>query len=287
MLRLRDDRAREIYLPRPPRRVVSLVPSETETLFALGLGDRVVGRTRYCVEPADRVAAVPEVGGTKDPDVDAISALEPDLVLANQEENTRLALETLVQRGVSVFIGFPRRVADAVAHVARLARMFGAEAEPATRDAVREAYGALAPPPPPDGDPLPVFVPIWMDPLMTISADTYGSDLLAHAGAVNVFADRRRRYPLAADLGNAAPADPGERDTRYPRIDTDELIARAPAAILLPDEPYPFGDDEAAVFRGLVPDARVVTCDGKDLFWPGTRTAGALTRLRAQLSALR
>ncbi len=285
MLRLRDDRAREIYLPRPPRRVVSLVPSETETLFALGLGERLVGRTRYCVEPADRVGAVPEVGGTKDPDVDAISALEPDLVLANQEENTRAALETLVQRGVSVFIGFPRRVADAVAHVARLARMFEVAAEPAVRDAVRDSYSALAPPP--AGDPLPVFVPIWMDPLMTISADTYGSDLLASAGAVNVFGDRRRRYPLAADLGNATPADPGERDTRYPRVSSEELIERAPSVVLLPDEPHPFGDDEAAVFRHLLPDARVVFCDGKDLFWPGTRTAGALARLRGQLATLR
>jgi len=285
MLRLRDDRAREIYLPRPPRRVVSLVPSDTETLFALGLGERLVGRTRYCVEPVDRVGAVPEVGGTKDPDVDAISALEPDLVLANQEENTRTAVETLVQRGVSVFIGFPRRVADAVAHVARLARLFGIAAEQPARDAVREGYGALAPLP--SGDALPVFVPIWMDPLMTISADTYGSDLLACAGAVNVFADRRRRYPLAADLGNAAPADPGERDTRYPRVATEELIERAPAAILLPDEPHPFGEADAAVFRGLLPDARVIFCDGKDLFWPGSRTAGALVRLRAQLTALR
>lgn len=287
MLRLRDDRAREIYLPRPPRRVVSLVPSETETLFALGLGERLVGRTRFCVEPADRVGAVPEVGGTKDPDVDAISALEPDLVLANQEENTRAALETLAQRGVSVFIGFPRRVADAVAHVARLARMFGVAGEPAARDAVREAYAALAAAPSPAGEPLSVFVPIWMDPLMTISADTYGSDLLSSVGAVNVFADRRRRYPLAADLGNAAPADPGERDTRYPRVTSEELIERAPSVVLLPDEPHPFGEEEAAVFRGLLPDARVVFCDGKDLFWPGTRTAGALARLRAQLAALR
>jgi ABC-type Fe3+-hydroxamate transport system substrate-binding protein len=91
-IRIRDDMNRDLVFLRAPRRIVSLVPSDTDTLFALGAGDRVVGRTRYCVEPRGRVERIPVCGGTKDIDVDAVAALEPDLVLCNQEENARAPL---------------------------------------------------------------------------------------------------------------------------------------------------------------------------------------------------
>lgn len=290
---IRDDRQRALYLPRPPQRIVSLVPSDTDTLFALGAGARVVGRTRYCVAPAE-VASIPVCGGTKDVDVDAVAALAPDLILANQEENARPALEKLAQAGLRVFVSFPQRLADGIAHVARLARMLDIAAEPAVRDLVRrglevvrqaEAARAHAP-------PVRVFVPIWMDPLMTMSGDTYGSDVLALAGADNAFADRRRRYPLAADLGNARPLDQdavGERDTRYPRVTLDEVRSRAPAALLLPDEPYPFDPAESARLGqelGL-PAAAVRPVDGKDLFWYGARGIDALPRLTAAIASIR
>jgi ABC-type Fe3+-hydroxamate transport system substrate-binding protein len=295
-IRIRDDRQRELFLARPPQRIVSLVPSDTETLFALGAGGRVVGRTRFCVQPAD-VASIPICGGTKDVDVDAVLALAPDLVLANQEENARPALEKLAQAGLAVFVSFPQRLAEGLAHVARLARMLEVAGEPRVRELVRrglevmrEAEAARA------GHasqpPVRVFVPIWMEPLMTISGDTYGSDVLALAGAENVFADRRRRYPLAADLGNARPLDQaavGERDTRYPRVTADEVRSRAPAAVLLPDEPYAFDAAEAARLGqelGL-PAAAVHAVDGKDLFWYGVRGIDALPRLTAAIASLR
>src|SRR5687768_12623265 len=103
---------REIILMREPRRVVSLVPSDTYTLCALGAAERLVGRTSYCHEPAEAVAAVPVVGGTKDVDPDRVAELAPDLVLANQEENARGPLEELVRRGLPVLVSFPCRVAD-------------------------------------------------------------------------------------------------------------------------------------------------------------------------------
>jgi ABC-type Fe3+-hydroxamate transport system substrate-binding protein len=293
--RIRDDRQRELILARTPQRIVSLVPSDTDTLFALGAGARVVGRTRYCVEPAE-AAAIPVCGGTKDVDVDAVAALAPDLILCNQEENARPALEKLAQAGFAVFVSFPRRLADGVAHVARLARMLDIAGEPRVRDLVRRglevvrqaesARAAAARP------PLRVFVPIWMDPLMTLSADTYGSDVLSLAGAENAFADRQRRYPLAADLGNARPLDQaavGDRDTRYPRVTLDEVRGRAPAALLLPDEPYAFDRAEAerlAQELGL-PPAAVCAVDGKDLFWYGARGIYALPRLTAAIASLR
>lgn len=292
-LRIRDDRQRELILARTPQRVVSLVPSDTETLFALGAGSRVVGRTRYCVAPAE-VASIPICGGTKDVDVDAVMALGPDLVLANQEENARPALEKLAQAGLAVFVSFPQRLAEGVAHVARLARMLDLANDDRVRELLRrglevtrQAEAARA-----AGPLLRVFVPIWMDPLMTISGDTYGSDMLALAGAENVFADRRRRYPLAADLGNARPLDQaavGERDTRYPRVTLDEVRERAPAAVLLPDEPYAFGAAEAAHLGqelGLGP-AAVRAVDGKDLFWYGVRGLDALPRLAAVIASVR
>jgi hypothetical protein len=292
VFRIRDDRQRELFLARPPRRIVSLVPSDTDTLFALGAGDRLVGRTRYCVLPAAGVADVPVCGGTKDVDVDAVAALAPDLILCNQEENARPALEKLAQAGFAVFVSFPRRVADGVAHVARLARMLGVAGEPAVRDLLRQGLDVVRQAEAARASPVRVFVPIWLDPLMTMSADTHGSDILTLAGAENAFADRQRRYPLAADLGNARPlgADAvGDRDTRYPRVTLDEVQSRAPAAVLLPDEPYAFGPADAErLGQDLgVPDALVRLIDGKDLFWYGARAITALPRLTALVATLR
>ncbi|HTM18857.1 MAG TPA: helical backbone metal receptor [Kofleriaceae bacterium] len=288
-----DDLGRELVLYRPPQRIVSLVPSDTLTLFDLGAGERVVGRTRYCIEPAGRVDAIADVGGTKDTDVDAVLDLQPDLVIANQEENARPPLERLRRAGVNLFVSFPRRVGDGLAHVARLARLLGLEADPAARELVRRGYQALRAPPP-AARPLPTFLPIWFEPLMTISGDTFASDMLALCGAENVFADRVRRYPLAADLGQRAPLADEQvagRDTRYPRITVAEVAERAPEAVLLPDEPHPFGATEAAFFAAQpIPAARldaIRTCDGKDLFWYGSRTIDALPRLRALVDSLR
>jgi ABC-type Fe3+-hydroxamate transport system substrate-binding protein len=287
-LRVRDDCGREIQLPASPRRVVALVPSDTFNVAALGRADALVGRTDYCDLPAETVAALPSVGGTKSPRVDDILALQPDLVLANQEENTRGVLEALAQRGVRVYVAFPKRVADGLRHLAVLARMLGVEGDERVRDLLRRGYHQLhdAEHARAGGAPLRVFCPIWMDPLMTIHGDTFMSDMLDVCGAENVFADRPRRYPLAADLGRAVPLPPekvGGRDTRYPRVTLEEVTARAPDVVLLPDEPHPFSDDDAAVFRGLPkPGAdRVVHVGGKDLCWYGARSVDGIERVRA------
>ncbi len=293
-IRVRDALGRDVIFYHPPRRIVSLVPSDTYSLFRLGAGERVVGRTTYCVEPVEGVAAIPTVGGTKDADVDAVLALAPDLVVANQEENARPALEKLAQRGVNVYVSLPKRVADGVAHLARLARMLGVASDPAAAELIRRGYAivkdaeqAAA------GEPVATFLPIWMDPLMTLGGDTFGSDMLTIAGARNVFADRIRYYPLAADLGKAEPL-PEERvagrDVRYPRITLAEVEARAPALVLLPSEPYPFSETEAEVFRELAIPAGadgVRFCDGADLFWYGARSVDAVPRLRALVASCR
>jgi ABC-type Fe3+-hydroxamate transport system substrate-binding protein len=284
-LLVRDDRGRELVFPHPPRRVVSLVPSDTWNLFALGARERLLGRTRYCVEPVGLIESIPVVGGTKDVDVPAVAALAPELVIANQEENTRADLEALAQRGIQVLISFPRQVAHGIAHLARLARILGVDRDHTARDLIRSAYALCRNPSAP---PLVrVFVPIWMDPLMTISADTYGSDVLRLAGAENVFAERQRRYPLAADLGRREPLSAEKvagRDIRYPRITFSEVAERRPDLVLLPDEPYRFSAAEAEQLRSLdTPASRRATgvsfCDGKDLFWYGARSIDAIPRL--------
>ncbi len=288
--RVHDDRKRVVELPGLPSRIVSLVPSDTLNVAALGCAGALVGRTDYCELPADVVAAIPSVGGTKNPRIDDIVGLKPELVLANQEENTRSDLEALAQLGVRVYIAFPTRVIDGLGHLARLARLFGVERDPAVRHLLKRGYDehraaeqvrSKAP-------AVRSFCPIWMDPLMTIRGDTFISDMLDLCGASNVFADRSRRYPLAADLGRAAPLPPekvGGRDVRYPRVTLEEVVARAPELVLLPDEPHPFTEADAAVFRALaIPAAArgaVLPMSGKDLCWYGARSIEGIARIRA------
>jgi hypothetical protein len=124
-----------------------------------------------------------------------------------------------------------------------------------------------------------------MDPLMTLNAETFGSDVLAHVGVDNAFGDRLRLYPLAADLGKTAPQDAGGRDVRYPRVTLDEVAARKPDLVILPDEPHAFSADDERVIAGALPGVRVVRVNGKDLFWYGAWTIDAIDRLAAQLAA--
>lgn len=277
-LSLLDDLGRTLRFARPPGRVVSLVPSDTHSVIALGARDRLVGRTTYCESP--EAQGVATVGGTKDVDVAAVLALAPDLVIANQEENTRAALEALAQH-VPVLVSLPRRVDQGIAHLARLARILGVvDGEPA-RSLVRRGYalrGANAAGP-------TAFIPIWMDPLMTINADTFGSDVLAHVGIANAFGDRLRLYPLAADLGKTAPRDAAGRDVRYPRVTFAEVSARRPQLVILPDEPHAFSAADEAVIGEALPGARIVRVSGKDVFWYGAWTIDAIDRLAAQLGA--
>lgn len=282
-LRIYDDRQRELVFLRPPQRIVSLVPSDTLNVLELGAGARLVGRTRYCDAPASEAAVV---GGTKDVDVDAVARLSPDLILANQEENSRQHLEELAQLGLPVLVSFPKTVAEGLSHLARLAKVLQADA----RELLRRGYAAVAAAERArrEHPPLRAFVPIWMDPLMTANGQTFVSDALRLAGGDNVFADRQRMYPLAAERGQAVPRPAGTRDTRYPRVSMDEVRERAPEIVLLPDEPHPFSEEDAAVFRAALPEAvKVVRCGGRDFSWYGAQSVDGIARLRALVDSLR
>jgi ABC-type Fe3+-hydroxamate transport system substrate-binding protein len=227
-------------------RVVSLVPSITETLLAWGVD--VVACTRFCEQPG-----MVHVGGTKDPDLDAIVALAPDLVVLDREENRRDDAVRLAQAGLRVHVTHVVGLADVEPTMRRLAGATGApEPDPASRPDEAEPIGAAA------------FVPIWRRPTMSINDHTYASSLLAHIGVSNVLGDRLDRYPV---------------------VEPSDIAALRPDLVLLPSEPYPFGERHRHEYAALVPGARVVLVDGHDLFWWGVRTSGAVERLRAALLA--
>jgi ABC-type Fe3+-hydroxamate transport system substrate-binding protein len=285
--------------PRPvehiPRRVVSLVPSVTESLFDLDLGDRLVAVTDYCVRPADKVARLRKVGGTKNPDIETIIALRPDLVIMNREENRKADAEALQAAGIPLWVATPYTVKQAIDLLWDIMNVFEhAVMTERVRfidiacEQTRQATAELT--------PVRAFVPIWRDPWMTANRDTYLHDLLATCGADNVFADRDRRIPLAADLGTAEPLsadDPrlDDRDMRYPRITLDEVVAAQPDLILLPNEPYEFTEEDAQAVAALDTPAgargQVYLIDGSLLTWHGTRIAYALQDIPPVITAAR
>lgn len=260
MKSLVDWRGKKHRLDRAPRRVVSLVPSTTDTLFALGLGERVLGVTRYCVHPAEAVAGRRRVGGTKNPDIDAILALEPDMVLMNAEENRPIDVERLDEAGVPVHVSLPGSVAETSAYVQELGDMF--DVEPGAQTMIDDIAAAVAEAGRPAWRPRVLYL-VWWQPMMTVNRTTYIHDLLACAGAENAFANH---------------------EARYPKVDWPEIEAAAIDVVLMSSEPYAFGPVEAAEIRrhegipGVVA-GRVHHVDGELGSWHGARTARGIRHL--------
>ena len=222
-------------------RIVSLVPSVTETLTAWGATP--VACTRFCERPD-----LPHVGGTKDPDVAGIAALNPDLVVLDVEENRLEDHDALRARGVAVHALRVRSLSDVGTELAALADRVDVDwAAPRLPDPVATWVRA--------------FIPIWRRPWMALGSPTYGSSLLAHLGVANVFAD----------------------DGPYPAVELSDAVARHPDAVLAPSEPYPFTVRQLPELAAVAPTTYL---DGKDLFWWGARTPEALVRLGDALRAL-
>lgn len=231
-------------------RIVSLCPSLTETVFRLGRGGALVGRTKFCVQPEGAVEAVERVGGTKNPKLERILALRPDLVLMNEEENRLEDAEALRKAGLSVLSSMPCDVAGAVALVRELGAVLQAT-EPARElaDAI-EARAAAVAARARRRDRIPFVYLIWRDPLMAVAPGTYVDALLGLAGGQNV-------------VGAAE---------RYPQIEA--ALLHGAARILLSSEPFPFSQkhrEELAAATHL-PRERFVLVDGELLSWHGART---------------
>lgn len=282
--------SRLLHFDRAPQRVVSLVPSLTESLFDLGLGQAVVGITDYCIYPEQATAALPRLGGTKDPDLTRIIALQPDLVIANWEENTRQSVETLEAAGLPVWVSFPRTVRQSMDVLWKIVELFRdplAQVRLRTLELTLDwAIDAAS-----ERPRKRYFCPIWSEQAagqpwwMTFNENTYCHDLLQIVGGENCFAARQRRYPLAADLGLEAPQEPAGRDVRYPRLALEEIRAAQPEVILLPNEPYGFTEADRQSLSALLADTPAVQngcvhlVDGSLITWHGTRLARALRDL--------
>ena len=280
----------------PPKRVVSLVPSITESLFDLGFGEALVGITDYCTQPAGKVEGLPRLGGPKNPRVEEIVALQPELVLANWEENTRHSVEALEAAGVRVWVTFPQTVRQALDVLWILADLFHSGMAAARIESL-EIGLEWAQKAAQQRPPIRYFCPIWHEETaagqpwwMTFNQETYPHDLLQALGGENAFATRLRRYPLEADLGLAEAQDAKARDTRYPRLSLDEIRQAAPELILLPDEPYNFSESHREELQTLLADTpamrdgRACLLDGSLITWHGTRLAKALQVLPELLS---
>lgn len=226
-------------------RVVSLVPSSTETLLSLGV--EVIACTKFCEQPD-----IAHVGGTKNPDLDAIAALGPDLVVMDREENRIEDHDAMRRCGLEVYVSDVRSLSDAIEVVAELRAVTGAAS----------ARDPETIPPRSAGRRRTAFVPIWRRPWMTTNGRTYGASVLEHLGV---------------DLVTASDPDP------YPTVDLDEVVASAPDLVLVPSEPYAFTDAHVDELRTSFPTATVRRVDGQDLFWWGVRTPAALRRLAVAL----
>jgi ABC-type Fe3+-hydroxamate transport system substrate-binding protein len=242
---LRDVLGREFHFESPPGCVVSLVPSVTETLFDAGAGDAIAGRTDYCIFPEDRVGAVESIGGTKNPDVAAIRRLAPDLVYANLEENLERHVRE-IEEFAPVFVSEPKTIDDVdqllvgigeIHHLQRACATLieAIERERHTPPRARFTFACA----------------IWKKPWMWCGGDTYVSSLVTAAGGSNVL----------------------EQERRYPSIAPDEVIARKPDVVFLPDEPFAFTEREADELRLLGAKQVIGPFHGHLFTWHGSRTA--------------
>ena len=238
----------------PPADVIARV---TELVYGLGLGDELVGRTKFCIHPADRVESVEKVGGTKNPKIERIIELAPDLVLLNAEENRREDWDELQRARVNCHISFPRSALETADMVRSIAAALHAEPEGNRIASDIEARHARVVESARGRPRVGFAYLIWREPLMTLNADTFVSALLTDAGGENVFGDRSVRYPTITDA---------------------ELRAANPAVVLLSTEPFPFKPvhaDEIASATGIERE-RFEIVDGELLSWHGSRTPAGI-----------
>ncbi|OLS23491.1 MAG: Vitamin B12-binding protein [Candidatus Heimdallarchaeota archaeon LC_3] len=252
-------------------KIISLVPSITETLFSFGLKNRIIGVTKYCIFPKEAQYSPRHIcGGTKNPDVNLIFSLKPDLIIANKEENQENHIKELIFSNIPVFVTYPKTINDSFklldqiieicgledsVHVSNLVTDIKNRTERIIRNINKIKY-----------DKFSVFCPIWKNPWMTINNETYIHDVLKFLRLENVSANFT--------------------SSRYPEVDLDEVIKKYnPDIILLPTEPYNFTNNDITEIKkrykdlGKVHPKKIEIVDGSYLSWYGSRMAIALETL--------
>ncbi len=233
-------------------RIVSLVPSLTELICDLGLSEQLVGRTRFCVHPADVMKETAIIGGTKNPDPEKIKQLQPDLVIANKEENRKEDVEA-IRSFSDVMVTDVSTVDEALKAITDIGRKTNTTGK---AESLREEIEAMIPQRD-DWEPLRVVYLIWEKPCMSVGGDTYIHDVLGRWGLVNLLGEQ----------------------TRYPEITADEMRRLAPDFLLLSSEPYPFSDKHIRSYEKELPETVPVLVNGEYFSWYGSRMLKAFAYL--------
>jgi ABC-type Fe3+-hydroxamate transport system substrate-binding protein len=247
-----------------PRRIVSLVPSQTELLFHLGLDTTVVGITKFCVHPEEWFRSKTRIGGTKQVEIDRIRMLDPDLIIGNKEENTREDIEAL-RAEFPVYVSDVATVADALEMISGIGAITGKSLEAETLVAtLRDRHAALL-----FGQsglrPIRAAYLIWKDPFMAAGRDTFIDSMMHSLGWINVFGG----------------------EVRYPETDLKEISSRCPEVLLLSSEPYPFSHKHLEELQKSLVGIPVVLVDGEYFSWYGSRMLEAFGYLKALDTELR
>ncbi|MCH2043414.1 MAG: helical backbone metal receptor [Saprospiraceae bacterium] len=248
MTRTIDQMGRSVLLSTSPQRIISLVPSQTELLYSLGLGDRVVGITKFCIHPQDWFRSKTRVGGTKQVKFDKIAALEPDLIIGNKEENQKEDIETL-EENYPVWMSDIYDTKDALAMILALGCLTQTEdqaqliCQRLTKDFEElQRLSSM------NNRPKVAYF-IWRKPYMLAANSTFINHMLALAGFGNSFAHLER----------------------YPMIDLEDLARANPDFIFLSSEPYPFREKHIEELQQICPNIPIELVDGELFSWYGSR----------------
>ena len=249
-----DMMGREITITYPPRRIISLVPSQTELLYDLGLDDEVIGITKFCVHPHEWFRNKQRIGGTKNVNMDLVRSLQPDLIIANKEENTQAQVEELAAL-FPTWVSNIQTIDDGLQMIRDVGALVGKSerAQLLTTD-ITNGFNNLKK----AAVPQRVAYFIWRNPWMCAGGDTFINNMIEHMGWTNVLSGKMR----------------------YPEIALQELADKQVNKILLSSEPYPFKDAHIAEIKAVLPDAEVLLVDGEMFSWYGSRMLEATAYLR-------
>lgn len=241
----KDQTRRTIVLETNPSRIISLVPSQTELLADLGLNPEVVGITKFCVHPNMWFRSKTRVGGTKQLNIPAIHALQPDLIIANKEENVKEQIEEL-EKHFPVWVSDVNNLDDAFEMIVQVGKITNKESQASLLNhQIKKEFSQLALIP----TPLSCIYLIWQNPYMTVGGDTFIHSMLSAAGLNNCYAHSKR----------------------YPEISIDEMKIKDPEVILLSSEPYPFKQKHIDALQIDLPNTEIVLADGELFSWYGSR----------------
>ncbi|MBX7242619.1 MAG: helical backbone metal receptor [Bacteroidia bacterium] len=253
---LADDLLRKVGIPFHPKRVISLCPSVTETLYDIGAGNKIVGRTRFCIHPEPEIKTIEVVGGTKKIHFDRVAALQPDLIIAVKEENTP-EMVGILEKSYPVFVLDIKTVEDGIRMIGNLGKLTGDERTAGENlEVAGKTWNQLK-------DillPASVLYVIWQEPYMVAGRDTYIDSIIEGLG-----------------WKNAASRLSG----RYPELSPDLITELDPDKILLSSEPFPFREKHIEQFRQLFPRAEVRIVDGEAFSWYGTHLCKSAAYFRS------